>query len=160
MIPERPTARPVPPGVPYVLLIEHIAEDEALAQRILKKYRIANHVVWIRDGEETVHTLRAWMGSPKAGGPSEGRRAAPQMVLLSFSQPRTPALEIARQIRALPGMGNIPIAFCCRNPEEEKAARESGLARTCPLSKPMGFFKLLECIQKMEMHWLVFAENP
>ena len=154
MIPERmPTMTPVPPGFPYVLLIEHVAEDEALAQRILKKYRIANHVVSIRDGEEAVRALREWLGPP-------ARAAAPQMVLLSYTQPRTPALEIVRQVRTLPGMEKVPIALCCRSPEEERAARESGLARTCPLSKPMGFFKLLECIQKMEMHWLVFAEKP
>jgi hypothetical protein len=28
------------------------------------------------------------------------------------------------------------------------------------MSKPPGFFKLLECIQKLEMHWFVFGDRP
>jgi hypothetical protein len=27
------------------------------------------------------------------------------------------------------------------------------------MSKPAGFFKLLECIQKLEMRWFVFASK-
>lgn len=92
--------------------------------------------------------------------PRPGVGAPPQLVLLSATQTRLPALEVVRRMRTLPGMERIPVALCCSSPEEEKAARESGLPRLCPLSKPIGFFKLLECIQKMEMHWLVFAEKP
>lgn len=148
--------RPAPPEKPYVLLVEHVVEDEALAQRVLKKYHIANHVEWIKDGEEALRTMREWL----APGSQAGRRGIPQLVLLSASQTRLPALEVVRRLRALPGMEGVPVALCCDRPEDEKAARESGLPRLCPLSKPIGFFKLLECIQKMDMHWFVFAEKP
>lgn len=207
------------PGKPYVLLVEDEVEDEALAQRVLKKYRIANHVEWVRDGEEALRVLKERLGGglpghgrsapgigmamaklraleasspgnallppgdaprpadrgpsdraagaypgrdpkPGNGGPPARAGYAPEMVLLSFSQAKTPALEVVRRLRALPGMENVPVALCCRSQEEEKAVRESGLPRVCQISKPIGFFKLLECIQKMDMHWFVFAEKP
>lgn len=206
---------PIPAGQPYVLLVEDEVEDEALAQRILKKYRIANHVEWFKDGEEALKALRQRLSpasSPASGRPvaenasllakarshglahghslmpsepdrptesgaraeaarkpSNGIPAAPEgaaagrppeMVLLSYSQPRGQAFEVVGRLRALPGMENVPIALCCRTAEEERQARDCNLPRVASLSKPIGFFKLLECIQRMDMHWLVFAEKP
>lgn len=205
---------PIPAGQPYVVLVEDEVEDEALAQRILKKYRIANHVEWFKDGEEALKALRQRLTAPPSQGralaesspllakarsqglahghalmpsqdadrpsdaasrsnasPKDSRRIpaaaeasatgrAPEMVLLSYSQPRGQAFEVVGRLRALPGMENVPIALCCRTAEEERQARDCNLPRVASLSKPIGFFKLLECIQRMDMHWLVFAEKP
>jgi hypothetical protein len=57
-------------------------------------------------------------------------------------------------------MQNVPVAVCCRTADEEQLIRNAALPRVSCLSKPIGFFKLLECIQKMDMHWFVFAEKP
>lgn len=221
MSPNRLVPAEIPAGTPYVLLVEDEVEDEALAQRILKKYRIANHVLWVKDGEEALklleqrlgaapqaeaaagmapgesapamHRLRSWEsgaagaslppapsparppgpppGRPPDAGEAKGTnglahgpdpRAArpPEMVLLDFGQARVPSLEIVRRMRTLSGMANIPVALCCRTPEEERQVKESALPRVSVLSKPIGFFKLLECIQKMDMHWFVFSEKP
>lgn len=212
----------VPPGQPYVLLIEDEFEDEALAQRIIKKYRIANHVDWVKDGEEALKLLQQRLGTGSTPGKSQGETSqvrarlrsqemgiggaaplaapesatrpaegspgrpsdagsprsagltnggsqgsevrktsrTPEMVLLDFGQTKTPPLEVVRRMRALPGMANVPVALCCRTPEEERQVKESTLPRISCLSKPIGFFKLLECIQRMDMHWFVFSEKP
>lgn len=206
---------PTPPGQPYFLLIEDDTEDEALAQRIIRKYRIANSIDWAKDGEEALKLLRERLtDAPSAPGRSQGestqvlarsrpmetgggsgtpllpasdkstrpadpagpgrladprssngqgvrtRFRAPEMVLLDFGQPRSSALDVIRSMRAVPGMENVPVTVCCRLPEEEKVIRDAALHRTTCLSKPIGFFKLLECIQKMDMHWFVFSEKP
>lgn len=205
-----------PHGRPYVLLVEDETDDEALAQRILKKYRIANHIDWVKDGEDALKLLRERLSSgpaegkslgesspvltrsrpmemgssgaslmpsaeaaPRSADPGQGRPSdakpgngqgngvqgrtayrAPEMILLDYGQPKSSALDVIRRMRTLPGMDNVPIAVCCRTPEEEKVIREAALPRTSCLSKPIGFFKILECIQKMDMHWFVFSEKP
>lgn len=204
-----------PPAQPYVLLIENELDDEALAQRILKKYRISNHVDWVTDGEDALKLLRERLSvsgqGPAAGWsvaepaqqvtrarslegassgtsllpasdpaqrtrdagtsrPAEMRSAqagypkraplTPELILLSFDQKRLTALETVARMRALPGMENVPIAILCRTPDQERQVRESPLPRLSSLSKPIGFFKLLECIQRMDMHWFVFSEKP
>jgi hypothetical protein len=198
-----------PPGRPYVLLVESEVEDEALAQRVLKKYRIANHVDWAKNGEEALKLLRERLAAPDAPGrgadetnqvrarplengsaghnlfPASGSSRAPEsvpsrmagakaangaspppglrgpeMILISFDQEKVPALDTVARIRSLPGMANVPVAILCRTPDQERQVRESSLPRVASLSKPIGFFKLLECIQRMDMYWFVFAEKP
>lgn len=148
-----------PPGQPYVLLVESEPDDESLALRILRKYRIANHVDLARDGEEALKMLRERPAVPGAGR-GAGTARTPELVLLDFSQKKIPALEIVARMRALPGMDNVPVALLCRTPDQERQVRESTLPRLSSLSKPIGFFKLLECILRMDMHWFVFAEKP
>jgi hypothetical protein len=190
-------------------------DDEALALRILKKYRIANYVDSAKDGEEALKMLKERLAEPGSGG-AEGRVAGepilvptrawvhesgsagstlppaagperrpmetsptqltgirstpsnhpsrtartPELVLLSFDQRKRTALEIVAEMRSLPGMDKVPVAILCRTPEEERLVRESTLPRLSSLSKPIGFFKLLECILRMDMHWFVFSEKP
>jgi CheY-like chemotaxis protein len=201
---------------PWVLLVEDEYEDEALALRILKKYRIANQVDVVRTGEEALLLLKQRLGTPNSGRPardsapplpirspapegggqgatllpasqaprgqdpgqarllertpaghalpySGGSRAnqgVPELILLDYGKVKHAALDFIDRLRTLPGMENIPVAVCCADQEEEKEIREAGRKRLSCLSKPFGFFKLLECIQKMDMHWFVFAEKP
>jgi CheY-like chemotaxis protein len=208
-----PSPPPLDAERPYVLLVESESEDEALAQRILRKYRISNQVEWVRDAEEALRTLRdrlspakvppagrpapdtlptftrarrteeggaSLLPTPESGpgssrpdatapdsqaaGPSRTSAAPagrpPELILLDYRPFPIPVQEQIRRFRELPGMASVPIACCCRTPLEEKAIRDAALHRVSCLSKPIGFFKLLECIQKMDMHWFVFAEKP
>jgi hypothetical protein len=133
---------------PGILHIEGDYDDANMMSRILRKYRIANHLETAADGEEALRLLRA--GFP-------GRL---ELVLIGFAQTGRPALETAIQIRGLPGLDQVPIIVCCGTPEEDQQAKQWGIRRFATMSKPAGFFKLLECIQKLEMHWQVFGSRP
>jgi CheY-like chemotaxis protein len=102
-------------------------------------------------------------GSSTAAQPyRNGRMAgrAPELVILDYGSSRLAALNAIQTMRAIPGMQKVPVAVCCRTAEEERIIRDCALPRVSTLSKPFGFFKLLECIQKMDMHWFVFSEKP
>lgn len=102
-------------------------------------------------------------GSSSAAQPfRNGRMAgrAPELVILDYGSSRLAALNAIQSMRAIPGMQKVPVAVCCRTAEEERIIRDCALPRVSTLSKPFGFFKLLECIQKMDMHWFVFSEKP
>ena len=133
---------------PGILHIEADYDDATQMSRILRKYRIANHVETVADGEEALRLLRA------------GFAARAELVLLGSSLPGMPAMEAVIRIRSLPGMELVPIIVCCGAPEEEQQVKQWGMKRVCSMSKPAGFFKLLECIQKLEMHWQVFGSKP
>lgn len=133
---------------PGILLIEDEYDDATLTVRVLKKYRIANHIETVRDGEEAMRLLRT------------GFSDSAELVLLDYSQPTMPAMEVAIRIRSLPGMDKVPLILCCKTPDEENQVKQWGMRRVACMSKPAGFFKLLECIQKLEMHWHVFGSKP
>jgi CheY-like chemotaxis protein len=131
---------------PGILLIE--PEGEGLTERVLRKYRIDNRVERARDGERALAALRA------------GFSDRIQLLLIDYAAPGLPAPETVVRVRGLPGLDRLPVIVACGSPEEELRVRSWQLARVVSMSKPPGFFKLLECIQKLEMHWLVFGDRP
>ena len=133
---------------PGILHIEGDYDDANQMSRVLRKYRIANHLETAADGEEALRLLRA------------GFPGSLELVLIGHSQSGKPALETAIHIRNLPGLDQVPIIVCCGTPEEDHQAKQWGLRRVTTMSKPAGFFKLLECFQKLEMHWQVFGSKP
>lgn len=157
---------------PGILLIEDDFDDASLTLRILKKYRIANAVENVRDPEEAFRLLRygqiahqedreASETGMAPGRPSQIQgKFRPELILIGYAQPRMPAMEIAIRLRGFPEMEQVPLIICCGAPEEENLVKQWGMRRVVSLSKPVGFFKLLECIQKLEMHWHVFGSRP
>ena len=133
---------------PGILIIEDDYDDANQLERVLRKYRIANRAELTRDCESALKLLRGGFSSHA------------QLCLLDHTLPGMPALEAALRIRSLPGLDQLPIIVCCGTPEEEKQVKSWGMKRLACMSKPAGFFKLLECIQRLEMYWFVFGAKP
>lgn len=133
---------------PGILLIAEDYDEANQTDRVLRKYRIANRVERAKDCEEALKLLRS------------GFSAQAQMALVDYNAPGMPALEAIVRMRGLPGLDQMPVIVCCGSPEEERLVREWNTRRVASMSKPVGFFKLLECIQRLEMHWYVFGSRP
>lgn len=103
--------------IPGILLIEDDYDDANLTVRVLRKYRIANHVETVRDGEEALSLLR------------NGLSSSEEVVLLDYSQPTMPAMEVAIRLRSLPGMDKVPLILCCKTPDEENQVKQWGMRR-------------------------------
>jgi len=74
-----------------------VAEDDpSIATMIVRALSAEYEVVLARDGHEAV---------------SIASHQAPQLLLLDVMMPGMDGLTAARQVRALPGLGNVPIIF-------------------------------------------------
>jgi DNA-binding response OmpR family regulator len=133
---------------PGILLIADDYDEATQTERVLRKYRIANRVERVRDCDEGLKLLRG------------GFSTEAQLALLDYSAPGMPAPEAIVRMRGLPGLDQMPVIVCCGNPEEERLVKGLNMKRVACMSKPAGFFKLLECIQRLEMHWYVFGSRP
>ena len=133
---------------PAILLIEHNEDDANQMDRILRKYRIANRLAVYPTGDKALSAME---------GVSVERV---ELVLLDCSLTDKPARDVAIRLRGLPGLETVPVIVCCGTPDEEQQVKQWGIPRVISMSKPAGFFKILECIQKLEMHWQVFGAKP
>jgi CheY-like chemotaxis protein len=133
---------------PGILLIEGDYDDANQMERVLRKYRIANHVETAADADEALRLL------------SGGLAARTELILMSHRLTGKPAMEAVIRIRGLPGLEQVPVIVSCATPEEQNQVKQWGIKRVASISKPAGFFKLLEGIQKLEMHWQVFGSKP
>lgn len=140
---------------PVILMVEDDGNDEALALRVLTKYRIWNQVEVARDGAEAWDYLS---GTGKYAG--RDPRQVPQLILLDSTLPKLGAVELVHRIRSTPTFRRIPLVILTPTKEEEDTIRRQNLEGTFPISKPFGFFKLLEALQKLGVYWIVLSEPP
>ncbi|MEO6097517.1 MAG: hypothetical protein ABIW76_18435 [Fibrobacteria bacterium] len=133
---------------PAILLIEGDYDDASQMERVLRKYRIANLVKTVADADEALRLL------------SGGLSASTELILMNYRLNGKPAMEAVIRIRGLPGLEQVPVIVSCATPEDQNQVKQWGIARVASISKPAGFFKLLEGIQKLEMHWQVFGSKP
>jgi hypothetical protein len=54
----------------------------------------------------------------------------------------------------------IPLIIVAESHEEEDEIRRLNFPRTASISRPIGFFKLLEAMQKLGMRWIVLRPLP
>jgi hypothetical protein len=52
-------------------------------------------------------------------------------------------------------LAKVPLILAVDADADAAAIRNSHLAKTCCISRPVGFFKLLEAMQKLGMRWIV-----
>jgi DNA-binding response OmpR family regulator len=130
---------------PGILLIE--GEDEGLIERVLRRYRIDNRLERVPDRDRALSRLRS------------GFAGVVQLLILDYAVYGEQSVETVLKVRGLPGLERLPVIVACASAEEESQVRNWGVGRIAAMSKPAGFFKLLECIQKLEMHWFVFASR-
>jgi hypothetical protein len=136
----------IPPISPTILLIMEDGE-EANAIHILGKYHFANSVRKIRRADEA----KAYFAQLNTGV-NRGDGKLPELIIVSMAPGNlTAILGASRQGIA----AQVPMVIMAGSREEEEAIRSKIPANTYVLGKPLGFFKLLEAMQKLGMFWMV-----
>ena len=142
------------PNLPKILLVMDDDVDESQVRHILVKYRFANGLQRMRRAREAVRLFNDLKG--RDGAPTGD---IPQLIIFSQSDAgSTPPASAFAAFRN--ETGNTPIIFVASSREEEENIRALNLPRTYCLGKPLGFFKLLEAMQKLGMYWMVLEAPP
>jgi hypothetical protein len=137
---------------PPVLLIADTASDEDQAIHILDKYHISNEVESRKTAESAIQSVRALQAKDK-----EFRFS---MLLFSSSQDTQVALRKVADLRLEPSLKESPLVFLADSKEAEQEFRERKLDNAFCVIKPLGFFKLLEALQKLGVYWIVYPRKP
>src|SRR5258708_31225637 len=91
--PRRPAEMSIPNAV-EILLVEDNPHDAELTLRALRKRKLANSVLHVKDGEEAIH----WLFAMGAYADRDTDRK-PKLVLLDLKLPKIDGLEVLRQLR-------------------------------------------------------------
>ena len=79
-----------------ILLVEDNAEDAEMTMRALRKRNLANHLHWVKDGEEALDYL--FCTGRYAG---RDRTQPPRLVLLDIKMPKVDGIEVLRRSQGL-----------------------------------------------------------
>lgn len=138
-----------------ILLVEDNADDVDLTLRALRRNKIANDVIVVRDGVEALDYLFA-------AGQYAGRdpAALPQVVLLDLKLPRLDGLQVLERIRANPKTRLLPIVILTSSTEQRDLLTGYTLGANSYIRKPVDFEQFVDAVHQLGLYWLVLNQRP
>ena len=137
-----------------ILLVEDSAEDAEMTMRALRKCNLANHLHWVKDGEEALDYLFC-------GGPYTDRRPGhpPRLVLLDIKMPKVDGIEVLRRVKGSE-LRSIPVVVMTSSNEERDVLESYRLGVNSYIVKPVQFESFLETVAKIGLYWVLTNRVP
>jgi CheY-like chemotaxis protein len=131
-----------------ILLVEDNPLDAELTMRGLKDQALANHITWVKDGEEALdYVFRRNAYADRNNNP-------PRLILLDLKMPRVGGIEVARALKSDERTKRIPIVVMTSSKEERDIADSYDLGVNSYIVKPLDFESLAEVARHAGYYWL------
>lgn len=138
-----------------ILLVEDNHKDVMLVQRALRKANVTTTLKVVTDGDAAVAYL--------SGQGDYGDRTQyplPVLILLDLKLPRRSGDEVLAWLRQQPGLKRIPVVVLTTSREYADVNQIYDLGVNAYLVKPVSFDALVEIVQTLNLHWVIFNEKP
>lgn len=131
---------------PDILLVMEDGEEGHITH-VLSKYHFANSLKKIRRCDEAKRYF-----TQVNAGIDRGEGKLPELLIVSMS-----GADLAEVLGASRrgAMSQVPLVVVAGLREEEEQIRARAYPDTYVMGRPLGFFKLLEAMQKLGMYWIV-----
>ena len=136
-----------------ILMVEDNATDAELVLRAFKKHNLANHVHWVKDGEEALDFI---FSRGEYCDRKENQR--PKLVLLDLKLPKVDGLEVLRQMKADDNTKVIPVVVLTSSEEEQDMVDSYRLGVNSYITKPVDFDKFVESVSELGLYWLLLNQ--
>lgn len=137
-----------------ILLAEDNLNDVELTLEALKENNLANRVVVVKDGVETMEYLRC------EGDYRDRDGGHPAVILLDIKMPRKDGLEVLAEIRADEKLSMIPVVLLTSSREEQDLIKGYKLGANAYVVKPVDFSNFMESIRQIGGFWALINELP
>jgi len=137
-----------------ILFAEDNPKDVELTLEALAEHNLANQVVVVRDGVETLEYLRC-EGKYKLRKPG-----LPAVLLLDIKMPRMDGIEVLRNIRSDPALKILPIVMLTSSREEQDLIKSYELGVNAYVVKPVDFKDFIEAVKQIGVFWAMINELP
>ena len=137
-----------------ILLVEDNPEDAEMTMRALRKRNLANHVHWVRDGEEALEYLFCT-------GRYAGRdmNYPPRLVLLDIKMPKVDGIEVLRRVKNS-ALKQVPVVVMTSSSEERDVLESYRLGVNSYIVKPVRFDDFVETVSKIGLYWVLTNRVP
>jgi CheY-like chemotaxis protein len=141
-------------AVHTILIAEDNANDVELTLGALRANHVANDVVVVRDGAETLDYL--YCRHAFADRPHEN----PGLILLDLKMPKVDGLEVLQQVKQDPVLRTIPVVMLTSSREEQDVVRTYDLGVNAYVVKPVVFGDFVEAVKALGQFWAVVNQPP
>ncbi len=138
-----------------ILMADDDEDDIMLTQKALKKGKLLNNLISVRDGEELLDYLQY------RGEYTDASKAPrPGIILLDLNMPKKDGREALKEIKADPDLREIPIVVFTTSKAEEDIYRSYKLGVNSFITKPVTFDSLIEVMQTLGKYWFEVVSLP
>jgi CheY-like chemotaxis protein len=137
-----------------IVLAEDNPNDVELTLAALGEINLANEVVVVRDGAETLDYLyrrNAYATRPPGN---------PAVLLLDLKMPKVDGLDVLRALKADEGLKTIPVVMLTSSREEQDLIRSYKLGANAYVVKPVDFRSFIDAVRQLGAFWAVVNEPP
>jgi CheY-like chemotaxis protein len=138
-----------------VLLVEDSPEDAELTIWELKRHRLANKLILVKDGEEALEFLY----SERKMEDGRTSRSLPKIILLDIHMPKVDGMEVLRKVREDGKMRNIPVVILTVSNEHPDIQKCFDLGAKSYIVKPLSFEKFSEAIRGLGFSWVLLDQQ-
>lgn len=138
-----------------ILLVEDNADDLELTLHALRRERLANNILTVRDGEEALEFLFC-------NGNHSHRKfdQPPRLVLLDLKLPKVSGLEVLKRVKQDPRTRAIPVVVLTSSKEERDLVESYSLGANSYIQKPVDFDQFREIVRNAGLYWMVINQYP
>ncbi|HEY3419282.1 MAG TPA: response regulator [Methanomassiliicoccales archaeon] len=137
-----------------ILVIEDDPNDAELIIRVLKKVKLTNNLVLLKDGEEALEFLNLNDEHP------EDEDGQPKVILLDLKLPKVNGIEVLRKIKSDQRTKNIPVVIMTSSKEERDIKEAYELGVNSYVTKPINFDEFAKAVANLGMYWLLLNKSP
>lgn len=138
-----------------ILLVEDTSDDVTLTLRALKKSKILNEVIVVRDGVEALDYL--FCQGPYA---SRDKNLLPAVILLDLKLPKLDGIQVLQRLRADERMRYVPVVILTSSKEQEDLLNGYKFGANSYIRKPVDFDQFTQAVQQLGLYWLLLNETP
>ncbi|WP_115045505.1 response regulator [Xanthomonas arboricola] len=137
-----------------ILLAEDSPADAEMAVDALREARLANPIVHVEDGVETMDYLL------RRGIFADREEGLPAVLLLDIKMPRLDGLEVLKQIRSDETLKRLPVVILSSSREESDLARSWDLGVNAYVVKPVDVDQFFNAVKTLGTFWAVINQAP
>ncbi|WP_013334381.1 response regulator [Gloeothece verrucosa] len=138
-----------------ILLVEDNPKDVFLIQRAIRKANITTPIQVVHDGDAAVQYLAG-----QAPYLDRTVYPLPVFILLDLKLPRRSGAEVLMWLRQQPGIRRLPVVVLTSSREYTDINRIYDLGANAYIVKPPNFDQLVNIIQTLNLHWIIYNEKP
>jgi two-component system response regulator len=131
-----------------ILLVEDSPLDAELAMRGLKEQKLANRIIWLRDGQQALDYIF------RQGEYVDRDSSVPKLILLDLKMPRVDGMEVLQAIKGNEETRRIPVVIMTSSQEESDVARSYDLGANSYVVKPINFDSVAAVACNAGFYWL------
>lgn len=138
-----------------ILLVEDTRSDAEMTIRALKKNKIGNSIIHLKDGREALDFL---FGIGEYAGRDVTKM--PRVILMDLKMPRMDGIDTLQQLKANELTKKIPVVVLTSSKENPDIQKCYALGVNSYIVKPVEFGDFIKVVSDLGLYWVLHNQSP